>query len=141
MPVRWLLPAAALLAGAAPPDGNADVRAAAAAFDGAQQRGDRATLERMLAPDFLFVRGSGRIGDRRDFIEGFAGLGIVLQPFAITDRLLLRVAPDVAVVGGEGRIRGTENGKPFSSHFRYSDTFARRDGRWIVVYTQVTALP
>ena len=132
-----------LLAGAAAAQGadNAEIRAAAQAFDDAQQHGDKAGLERMLAPDFLFVRGSGRVGDRRDFIAGFTAPNSRLEPFRIGDRLFLRIAPDVAVVGGEARIRGIEDGKPFAQHFRYSDTFARRGGRWVAVFTQVTALP
>ena len=59
----------------------------------------------------------------------------------VLDPLFLRIAPDAAIVGGEGSIKGLEDGKPFSEHFRYSDTFAKRDGQWVVVYTQVTGLP
>jgi ketosteroid isomerase-like protein len=139
-----LLPAlllAPIAASAQVPADNAEIRAAAQAFDDAQFRGDRATLERMLAPDFLFVRASGRVGDRKDFIAGFTDPASKLEPFVIADRLFLRVGPDVAIVGGEARVKGRDNGKPFAQHFRYSDTFAKRDGRWVVVYTQVTALP
>ena len=142
--IRLPLLAAFLLApiaAAQAPDGNAEIRAAAQAFDDAQHRGDRAALERMLAPDFLFVRGSGRIGNAKDFIDGFTDPRSKLEPFTITDRLFLRVSPNVAIVGGEAWVKGTEEGKPFTRHFRYSDTFAKRDGRWVVVYTQVTGLP
>jgi ketosteroid isomerase-like protein len=123
------------------PDANADIRAAAQAFDDAQLKGDRAALEAMLAPDFLFVRGSGRIGDRGDFIAGFTNPNAKLEPFVIVDRLFVRVAPDVAIVGGEARVKGVENGKPIAEHFRYSDMFAKRDGRWVVVYVHMTGLP
>lgn len=135
---------AATLAIAAPvlaADDNAEVRAAAKAFDEAQLKGDRAALERFLAPDFLFVRASGRIGDRRDFIDGFTSATQKLEPFTIVDPLFIRASGDVAIVGGEAWIRGTDGGKPIAEHFRYSDTFAKREGRWVVVYTQVTALP
>jgi ketosteroid isomerase-like protein len=132
---------AAFPATAQPTDDNAQVRAAAHAFEEAQQRSDGAALERLLAPDFLFVRGSGRIGDRRDFIAGFTTPGAKIEPLVIRDPLFLRVSTDVAIVGGEAWIKGVENGKPFAQHFRYSDTFARRDGRWLVVYTQITGLP
>ncbi len=135
--------ALALIAASAPAiaqDRNSDVRAVAKEFDDAQLHGDRATLERLLAPDYLFVRGSGRVGDRGDFIEAFTSPGQKLEPFRIEDPLFLRVSGDVAIVGGEAWIRGTDGGQPFAQHFRYSDTFARRDGRWMVVYTQVTGL-
>jgi ketosteroid isomerase-like protein len=120
---------------------NAEIRAAAQAFDDAQLHGDRAVLERMLAPDFLLVRGSGRIGGKADFIAGFTDPKSHLEPFEITDRLFIRPSPDTAIVGGEARVRGTDNGKPLAEHFRYSDVFAKRNGQWVVVYTQVTPLP
>ena len=120
---------------------NADVRVTAQAFDDAQAHKDGAALERLLAPDFLLVRGSGRIGDRRDFIQGFTDPTVTFEPFTVTDRLFLRIAPDAAIVGGEAWVRGREKGKPFAEHFRFSDTFVRRDGRWLAVYTQVTPLP
>ena len=134
----------ALIAASAPAiaqDSNSDVRAVAKEFDDAQLHGDRATLERLLAPDYLFVRGSGRVGDRRDFIAGFTAPGQKLQPFRIEDPLFLRVTGDVAIVGGEAWIKGTDAGKPFAEHFRYSDMFAKRGGKWVAVYTQVTGLP
>lgn len=124
----------------APPSDNAEVRAAAQAFDDAQQHGDRATLERMLAPDYLLVHGSGRVGDKHDFIEGFTDPNAHLDPFDIKDRLFLRPSADTAIVGGEAWVTGTDHGKAFKQHFRYSDTFAKRNGAWVVVYTQVTPL-
>jgi len=144
--MRGIVWTASLLALAAPAVGqvrpdNAEILAAAQAFDDAQLHGDRATLERMLAADYLLVHGSGRVGDRKDFIDGFTDPKSHLEPFQITDRLFLRPSPDTAIVGGEARVRGTDDGKPFSQHFRYSDVFARRNGQWVVVYTQVTPLP
>ena len=128
-------------AAAQAPLDNADIRAAAQAFDDAQLHGDRAVLERMLAPDYLLVRGSGRIGDKKDFIDGFTDPNAHLDPFDIKDRLFIRPSADTAIVGGEAWVSGTDHGKPFKQHFRYSDTFAKRNGSWVVVYTQVTPLP
>jgi hypothetical protein len=128
-------------AAAQAPSDNAEVRAAAQAFDDAQLHGDRAVLERMLAPDFLLVHGSGRIGDKKDFIDGFTDPNAHLDPFDIRDRLFLRPTADTAIVGGEAWVTGTDHGKAFKQHFRYSDYFARRNGAWMVVYTQVTPLP
>ena len=123
------------------PATNAEIRAVADAFDAAQQHRDRAALDALLAPDFLIVYGSGKVGGRADFIAGFTGPGVTLDPFVITDRLFARVSPDVAIVGGDGRMSGTEGGKRFARHFRYSDTFVRRDGKWWAIFTQVTPLP
>jgi ketosteroid isomerase-like protein len=136
-----LLPLATAIAAAPPPADNREVLAVAQAFDDAQLHADRAALERLLAPDYLLVHGSGKVGGRDDFIAGFTDPHTHLEPFAITDRLFLRPDPDTAIVGGEARVRGTTDGRPFVQHFRYADIFARRAGAWQVVYTQVTPLP
>jgi ketosteroid isomerase-like protein len=142
--MKKIAPLAILALFAAPvaaQDTNADIRAVADAFDAAQFHRDKAALEAMIAPDYLAVFGSGRVVGRAEFIDGFTAPGITFAPFEISDRLFVRIAPDAAVVGGEGRIKGVENGKPFAEHFRFSDIFARRDGKWVVVFTQVTPLP
>jgi ketosteroid isomerase-like protein len=139
-----LLAPLALLAAPAPAQvatGSAEVRAAADAFLQAQQRSDGPALERLLAPEFLFVRSSGRVGNRRDYIGGYTAPGIVLEPIAVTDRLFQRVSDDVAIVGGEARLRGTQNGRALGQHYRFSDTFVRRNGAWQVIYSQITPLP
>jgi len=132
---------AATPAAAQTPSDNAEVRAFAQAFDDAQLHGDRAALERMIAPDFLLVHGSGRVGDKKDFIDGFTDPNAHLDPFEIKDRLFIRPSADTAIVGGDAWVSGTDHGKAFKQHFRYSDTFAKRNGRWVAVYAQVTPLP
>lgn len=131
--------ALALPAHAQTPDAD-DPRAAARAFEAAQAKGDGAALQRLLARDFLFVRGSGRVGNRQDYVEGFTGPGDSVSALEVTDRLFTRVAPDAAVAGGEARIAGTEGGQPFQNHYRFSNVLVRRDGRWQIIFSQVTGL-
>lgn len=129
------------LAVAAPGDPTeAEIKAASAAFDDAQLHKDGAGIDRFLADDFKFVRGSGKFTGRDDFIAGFTDPNISFEPFVITDPMYVPLGPDAGIVGGAGTIRGTENGKPFEEHFRFADTFRRIDGRWRVVYVQVTPL-
>jgi hypothetical protein len=133
--------AALLLAVAAPDAQRGTLAEAARAFDDAQFHHDRAALERFLAPDFLFVTGKGEALGRDGFIAGATTPGEVLEPFVIAHHRVEPQGADGGVVSGEGIERGTQDGKPFVSHFRYVDAFARRHGRWVVVYTQVTSLP
>ena len=120
---------------------RASLDAASREFDDAQQRRDVAALTRWLAPDLVYISGSGRIGGKDTFIAGFSGPDTRFDPFDIRERRVVLLSPDVGVVTAEGRISGSEAGAPFTEHFRYSDTFAWRDGRWVVVYVQVTKLP
>jgi hypothetical protein len=116
----------------------AAVKAAAAEFDDAQLHGDRQTLERYLASDFVFIRGAGVVADRAAFLAAFTDPDQHLEPFVIVNRRAIKLAETSVLIGGEATITGTDHGTPFREHFHYADIFQRRDGRWQVVYTQVT---
>jgi ketosteroid isomerase-like protein len=132
---------ASLLVAAAPPPARTGLAEASAAFDDAQLRQDGAAIGHMLAPDFIFVPRTGEVLGRDDFIAGASSPDERIGGIEIRDRRIEPLGGDGGVVSGEGLIRGTRKGSPFVSHFRYSDVFARRNGRWLVVYVQVTALP
>jgi len=118
-----------------------EVKAAARAFDDSQLAHDRATIDRFLASDLVFVRGSGKLAGRDDFLATFADPTLELAPFEITNPVFVRLGEATGLVGGEAVMKGKENGTPFVEHFRYADIFTWRDGRWQVVYIQVTMLP
>jgi hypothetical protein len=121
-------------------DPIAAVKAAAAEFDQAQLHGDRAVMERYLAADFVFVRGAGVVADRNAFLAAFTDPKQHLEPFTIEHPIAIRLADTAVIIGGEATLRGTDDGQPFVEHFRYADIFQLRDGRWQVVYTQVTMI-
>ena len=122
------------------PAAEREIMIASAAFDRAQLTHDRAALDRFLASDFKFVRGSGKYTGRDEFIAGFTDPDVVFEPFVITNRMFVPLGGEAGIVGGEGVIRGRDHGAPFEEHFRYADTFQWRDGRWQVVYVQVTPI-
>jgi hypothetical protein len=127
--------------GASPDPQTGSLAEASKAFDDAQFHHDGAAIDRFLSADFVFVTRSGQALGRSDFIAAVTTPGEVLEPFVIRDHRIRALGPGGGVVSGEGLVRGTQDGKSFSSHFRYADIFARRNGRWMVVYVQVTALP
>ena len=122
------------------PSTEQQVKLAAKEFDAAQLHGDRATLERYLAGNFVFVRGSGVVTDRNAFIRAFTSGDMKLEPFEVLNPIYIEFGPDHALVGGAVTLRGTEAGVAFSEHIQFADIFALQDGRWRVVYTQVTQI-
>lgn len=118
-----------------------DARSFARAFDRAQLERDTAQLQAMIGDDMVFVAGAGKLEGKREFIDGYAGPTLRIEPFTIVNPVMIQLGPDGALAGGELVLRGSENGKTFASHFRFADTFARRDGRWQVVHVQVTPIP
>lgn len=114
---------------------------AAQAFDDAQLHHDRAVISSFLAPDFQYVTRKGLLLGRDAFITATTNHQETLDPFVVTDHRVLQLGPDAGIASGDAIVRGTLNGNAFTDRFRYADVFARRNGKWMVVYTQVTALP
>jgi ketosteroid isomerase-like protein len=121
--------------------GTSNPRQFARTFDQAQLNRDITSLQTMLAEDLVFVDGSGRLQGKREFIEGYSAPTLRIEPFEIVKPTFVQIGADGAIAGGEVVLRGSEDGKAFASHFRFADTFARRDGRWQVVHIQVTSIP
>ena len=136
---RTILIAAALLAPglalAAPLP--ADLAAAAHAYDAAQVNGDRAALERLVADDYVLVNGAGQVQDKARLIADYVAPGFKLDPFTIEEPVE-KVFGDTALLGGRINMIGTDGGQRFALVVRFVDAWARQDGQWRVVYSQVT---
>lgn len=140
-----LLLAAALSASlaAAAPQGRtpAAIVEFADSFDRAQLSKDGAALDRMVSDDLVFIDGSGARKDKKAFIAGWTGPGERFEPIRLIDRTFTRLGPNAWIVGAEVTLKGTSDGKPFASRFRFADTFMRTSGRWRAVHIQVTRMP
>jgi ketosteroid isomerase-like protein len=118
----------------------ADLAQAAEAYDEAQVHGDGAALERLVADDYVLVSGGAVVQDKARLIHDYVDPGFHLDPFVIEEPVE-QVWGDAAVLGGLVTMTGTDGGQHFSMKVRFADVWARRDGRWRVVYTQVTRVP
>ncbi|HWU14507.1 MAG TPA: nuclear transport factor 2 family protein [Caulobacter sp.] len=115
----------------------ADLAAAAHAYDAAQVNGDRAALERLVADDYVLVNGAGQVQDKARLIADYVAPGFKLDPFTIEEPVE-KVFGDSALLGGRVNMTGADGGQRFALVVRFVDTWARRDGQWRVVYSQVT---
>ena len=115
----------------------ADLAAAAHAYDAAQVNGDRAALERLVADDYVLVNGAGQVQDKARLIADYVAPGFKLDPFTIEEPVET-VLGDTALLGGRVNMTGTDGGQRFALVVRFVDAWAKRDGQWRVVYSQVT---
>jgi len=115
----------------------ADLAAAAHAYDAAQVNGDRAALERLVADDYVLVNGAGQVQDKARLIADYVAPGFKLDPFTIEESVE-KVFGDTALLGGRVNMTGTDGGQRFALAVRFVDAWAKRDGQWRVVYSQVT---
>lgn len=109
-------------------------------FDRAQLRKDRGELSNLLANDMQFVRGSGVLAGKNEFIAAFTDPETVFTSFNIRERKVIVLGENAAIVTAMATIRGSSAGEVFEERIRYSDLFAQRDGRLRVIHVQVTPL-
>ena len=139
MSLSHLVAAVLLTAGTSDSDLGEMVRTADA-FDQAQLQQDRALLETMTDDELVFIEGSGKRSGKAEFIAGWTGTGDRYDPISLIDRTVTSTSENSFVVSAETTLSGISGGKPFSSRFRFSDTFRRKDGRWQAVHIQVTRI-
>lgn len=134
-----LMFAAATAVAAAPP-GQAEMIRIADAFDRAQLAQDQPALEAFVDDRLVFIESSGKRSGKKEFIDGWMGAGVKYDAIMLIDRVVTPLGSDAFIVSAETTLSGSSEGKPFSSRFRFSDTFRRQDGHWRAVHIQVTRI-
>ena len=112
-----------------------DLAAAATAYDLAQFKANRAELDRLLADDYILAGSSGKNQTKAQYIAEATAPGS-RTTYVLLSLSVRRVWSDGAVLGGMVDGKGFDRGKPISVHARFVDVWAKRDGRWRVVFTQ-----
>ncbi|MBA3433038.1 MAG: nuclear transport factor 2 family protein [Actinobacteria bacterium] len=97
------------------------------------QRSDVSRFDEILADDFLCSNPDGSLIDRETFLEQTA------KPVAIANLQAhdvgIRLLGDVAIIHARTTYE-TPDGRAATG--RYTDVWARRDGRWLAVSAHVT---
>ena len=133
-------------ASTAPSDGSeaaatlAKLAAQAQAWDNAIVRKDRAAIEANMAEDFRQIDAAGNVEGKRSFVDDIVSGDLRIDPYTVED-FDVRLYGDVALLSGRTRMTGTFQGKPFASHYRYIDVYARRNGEWKIVSVQISRIP
>ena len=114
-------------------------KAALAALDteyqAAVKKNDVATMDRLLADDFILVTGSGKTYNKADLLNEARG-GLVVYEHQEDTEQTVRVWGDTAVVTAKLWEKGTDNGKPFDYTLWFSDAYVRTSTGWRYVFGQ-----
>jgi len=108
-----------------------------AEYQAAVARNDAATMDRILADDFVLVTGKGKVFTKADLLDEARSGRIVYERQDDSERKV-RVWGDTAVVTALLWSRGTENGKPFEHKLWFSDTYVRTPSGWRYVFGQAS---
>jgi ketosteroid isomerase-like protein len=97
-----------------------------------------AFFQRHVAAEYTQVADGKAVNFAAQLADLKAGL-VKIETATIRD-MRVHVFGDAALVSLVGEATGTYKGKPFSERSKGVDFFARRDGRWQVVNSQMTTI-
>jgi Protein of unknown function (DUF3225). len=106
-------------------------------YQAAVERNDAATMDRILADDFVLVTGMGKVYTKEDLLEE-ARSGRVVYEFQRDSQQTVRVWGDTAVITAFLEAKGTDDGKPFDYKLWFSDTYVRIADQWRYVFGQAS---
>ena len=106
-------------------------------YQAAVERNDAATMDRILADDFILVTGLGKSFTKEDLLEE-ARSGRVEYEFQRDTDQTVRVWGDTAVITAQLFAKGVENGEPFHYKLWFSDTYVKLAGEWRYVFGQAS---
>ena len=141
MKIRVLLPVATLLAfwgsefGGAqtkPNPGSAIILGLEAKWNAAYDRGDIATMNTLLADDFIITVEDGSTFSKSGYIAHYGDSTVHVEISEMSD-LRVRMHGRTAVVTGAYHEEGTSKGKPYEYHDRYTDVWQNTGGNWQLV--------
>jgi ketosteroid isomerase-like protein len=95
--------------------------------------GDRAAIERIIAPEWTVTGPDGGISTRADVLRDVFETRTHRIRSLTVDDVRVRVFGDAAVVTGRTRGRGESGSTPYDVEIRFTDTFVRREGQWQAV--------
>jgi hypothetical protein len=108
-------------------------------YQAAVKKNDAATMDRILADDFVLRTGSGKTYTKADLLNE-ARSGRVVYEHQEDTAQTVRIWGDTAVVTAKLWEQGTDNGKPFDYTVWFSDTYVRSPAGWRYVFGQ-SSLP
>jgi ketosteroid isomerase-like protein len=128
--------------GAASSDCDAKVLAALdTEYQAAVKKNEVATMDRILADDFVLVAGLGKTYSKADLLEDARSMSTVYERQEDSEQKV-RVWGDTAVVTALVWAKGIEHGMPFDYKLWFSDTYARTPAGWRYIFAQSsTRLP
>jgi ketosteroid isomerase-like protein len=118
---------------------EAEVRAAAAAWDLAMVGNDADAIGRFMADEWVIVGSDGRVSDKRQFLAQISE-GRLTHHTMTTEQAEVRMYGATAVLIATGVSAGHYDGHAFEERERQSNVFVQHDGAWKCVLTHLSRL-
>lgn len=117
-----------------------DLAAAATDYDLAQFRSNRPELARLLADDYVLAGIGGHNQTKAEYLADATTPGSTSKSVVISQQIK-RTWPNGAVLAGVVDASEVRGGKRTSVKARFVDIWAKRNGHWQVIFTQIDKIP
>ena len=111
-----------------------------AQYQEAVKQNDAATMDRILADDFILVTSSGKTFRKSDLLDEAKNQRRIYEHQEDTDKTV-RMWGDTAIVTANLWEKGTEDGKPFEHKLWFSDVYRRTPKGWQYIFAQSAYRP
>jgi ketosteroid isomerase-like protein len=101
---------------------------------------DASAMEQMLDPDFVLTDYDGSVLTKGQFLASIRDKSNQLTVEVSQDMKLHRHG-DTVIVTGATHEKGMLKGKPYEHHGRFTDTWIKRDYRWLCIASQLALIP
>jgi ketosteroid isomerase-like protein len=110
-----------------------------ARWDEALVKSDLATLDKIYADEVVMVDGDGVLTPKAEF-QRMIKTGEYKATDPVTSELSVQLYGKTAVVSCVWKATEIVKGETSSAHFRCTDTWIKKSGRWELVATQATSI-
>ena len=106
-------------------------------YQAAVRKSDVATMDRILADDFVLVTGTGKVFTKADLLNESRAKTVNYEHQEDSNQKV-RIWGNTAVVTALLWAKGSDNGKPFEYKLWFSDTYVRTAIGWRYVFGQAS---
>lgn len=109
------------------------------AWNQAELHHDAAAASAIMADTFISVDHHGKLLNKSQYLADLKDLSYKPEEISNSDTTVYLYG-DTAIVTSAYRTRGTDSGKAFAHHGRFTDTWIKRNGKWQCVADHETLI-
>ena len=120
-------------------DDRSMILALESAWNQAEIHHDATAAASIMADTFISVDHHGALQSKSQYLADLKDRSFQPEEIANSDTSVYLYG-NVAIVTSEYRTKGTDSGKPFAHHGRFTDTWVKMNGEWKCVADQETLI-
>lgn len=121
-------------------DTEQQVRELAAEWAAAEQHGDTAALDRILADEFVGIGPRGFMLTKQEWLQRHQAGALVYDALSLDDVQVRAYGGDTAVMVARETQAARYQGQPMPGEFRTTLVWVRQDGSWRLAGTQLSPI-